>query len=102
VWKAVKPYVNGGLSGMASTCVIQPLDSASIVRCDAMRCDAMDGMMMMMMMMMMMRSSAAGARTRVASWRAIRVMCARDVCVYVCVLCMCCVLTASCDCCGDV
>mmetsp|Transcript_1734 Transcript_1734/g.3861 ORF Transcript_1734/g.3861 Transcript_1734/m.3861 type:complete len:294 (-) Transcript_1734:204-1085(-) len=26
VWKAVKPYVNGGLSGMASTCVIQPLD----------------------------------------------------------------------------
>jgi len=41
VWKAVKPYVNGGLSGMASTCVIQPLDSASIVRCDAMRCDAM-------------------------------------------------------------
>lgn len=37
VWKAVKPYVNGGLSGMASTCVIQPLDSTF----DAMRCDAM-------------------------------------------------------------
>ena len=30
VWKAVKPYVNGGLSGMASTCVIQPLDSTSM------------------------------------------------------------------------
>ena len=37
VWKAVKPYVNGGLSGLASTCVIQPLDSASIARCDGMR-----------------------------------------------------------------
>ena len=29
VWKAVKPYMNGGLSGMGATCVIQPLDSAS-------------------------------------------------------------------------
>ena len=29
VWKAVKPYANGGLSGMGATCVIQPLDSAS-------------------------------------------------------------------------
>jgi len=28
VWKAVKPYMNGGLSGMGATCVIQPLDSA--------------------------------------------------------------------------
>ena len=27
VWKAVKPYMNGGLSGMGATCVIQPLDS---------------------------------------------------------------------------
>jgi len=27
-WRTVKPYVNGGLSGMGATCVIQPLDSA--------------------------------------------------------------------------
>lgn len=27
VWKAVKPYMNGGLSGMGATCIIQPLDS---------------------------------------------------------------------------
>lgn len=25
-WKAVKPFVNGGTSGMAATCVIQPID----------------------------------------------------------------------------
>ncbi len=29
VWNAVKPYMNGGLSGMGATCVIQPLDSTS-------------------------------------------------------------------------
>lgn len=34
VWRAVKPYVNGGLSGMGATCVIQPLDSASATRRD--------------------------------------------------------------------
>ena len=32
VWRAVKPYMNGGLSGMGATCVIQPLDSASATR----------------------------------------------------------------------
>jgi hypothetical protein len=25
-WKAVKPFLNGGVSGMGATCVIQPLD----------------------------------------------------------------------------
>ncbi|KAL7212931.1 hypothetical protein ACSBR2_015597 [Camellia fascicularis] len=26
VWPAVKPFVNGGASGMLATCVIQPID----------------------------------------------------------------------------
>ena len=26
VWKTVKPFMNGGLSGMGATCIIQPLD----------------------------------------------------------------------------
>lgn len=30
VWKAVKPYVNGGLSGMAATCIIQPIDMVKV------------------------------------------------------------------------
>merc|ERR1712216_444620 len=30
VWKAVKPFVNGGLSGMGATCVIQPLDIVKV------------------------------------------------------------------------
>ncbi|KAF8056785.1 1-acyl-sn-glycerol-3-phosphate acyltransferase [Scenedesmus sp. PABB004] len=30
VWKAVKPYVNGGLSGMGATCLIQPVDMVKV------------------------------------------------------------------------
>jgi solute carrier family 25 oxoglutarate transporter 11 len=30
VWKAVKPYVNGGLSGMGATCIIQPIDMVKV------------------------------------------------------------------------
>jgi hypothetical protein len=30
VWKAVKPFMNGGLSGMGATCVIQPLDIVKV------------------------------------------------------------------------
>ena len=30
VWKAVKPFVNGGLSGMTATCVIQPVDMVKV------------------------------------------------------------------------
>ena len=29
-WKAVKPFFNGGLSGMMSTCVIQPIDMVKV------------------------------------------------------------------------
>jgi solute carrier family 25 oxoglutarate transporter 11 len=29
-WKAIKPFVNGGLSGMASTCVMQPVDMVKV------------------------------------------------------------------------
>lgn len=30
VWKAIKPFVNGGLSGMAATCIIQPVDMVKV------------------------------------------------------------------------
>lgn len=30
VWKAAKPFVNGGLSGMAATCIIQPIDMVKV------------------------------------------------------------------------
>lgn len=30
VWKAIKPYVNGGLSGMGATCIIQPIDMVKV------------------------------------------------------------------------
>ena len=29
-WKAVKPFLNGGLSGMGATCIIQPLDIVKV------------------------------------------------------------------------
>ena len=29
-WKAVKPFLNGGLSGMGATCIIQPLDIGKV------------------------------------------------------------------------
>jgi|TARA_B110000977_G_scaffold102749_1_gene134242 hypothetical protein len=31
-WKAVKPFLNGGLSGMGATCIIQPLDIVKVRR----------------------------------------------------------------------
>jgi hypothetical protein len=30
VWKAAKPFVNGGLSGMLATCVMQPVDMVKV------------------------------------------------------------------------
>ncbi|KAL7251549.1 hypothetical protein ACSBR1_013396 [Camellia fascicularis] len=30
VWPAVKPFVNGGASGMLATCVIQPIDMIKV------------------------------------------------------------------------
>jgi hypothetical protein len=30
VWKTVKPFVNGGASGMLATCVIQPIDMVKV------------------------------------------------------------------------
>jgi solute carrier family 25 oxoglutarate transporter 11 len=30
VWKAVKPYINGGASGMMATCIIQPIDMVKV------------------------------------------------------------------------
>jgi solute carrier family 25 oxoglutarate transporter 11 len=30
VWKAAKPFFNGGLSGMAATCIIQPIDMVKV------------------------------------------------------------------------
>ena len=30
VWSAVKPFVNGGASGMLATCVIQPIDMIKV------------------------------------------------------------------------
>lgn len=30
VWNSAKPFVNGGLSGMASTCIIQPIDMVKV------------------------------------------------------------------------
>jgi hypothetical protein len=30
VWKTAKPFVNGGLSGMAATCIIQPIDMVKV------------------------------------------------------------------------
>jgi hypothetical protein len=29
-WKAAKPFFNGGLSGMAATCIIQPIDMVKV------------------------------------------------------------------------
>jgi solute carrier family 25 oxoglutarate transporter 11 len=29
-WKTVKPFVNGGASGMLATCVIQPIDMVKV------------------------------------------------------------------------
>ncbi len=30
VWQNVKPFFNGGLSGMLATCVIQPIDMVKV------------------------------------------------------------------------
>jgi hypothetical protein len=30
VWKGIKPYFNGGLSGMGATCIIQPIDMVKV------------------------------------------------------------------------
>ena len=30
IWKAAKPFVNGGASGMLSTCIIQPVDMVKV------------------------------------------------------------------------
>jgi solute carrier family 25 oxoglutarate transporter 11 len=30
VWKSAKPFVNGGLSGMMATCLIQPIDMVKV------------------------------------------------------------------------
>lgn len=30
VWKTVKPFVNGGSSGMLATCIIQPIDMVKV------------------------------------------------------------------------
>ena len=30
VWTAIKPFVNGGASGMLATCVIQPIDMVKV------------------------------------------------------------------------
>lgn len=30
VWTTVKPFLNGGLSGMGATCVIQPVDMIKV------------------------------------------------------------------------
>jgi hypothetical protein len=30
VWKTIKPFVNGGASGMLATCVIQPIDMVKV------------------------------------------------------------------------
>ncbi len=30
VWKAAKPFINGGMSGMLSTCIIQPIDMVKV------------------------------------------------------------------------
>ena len=32
VWKTIKPFVNGGASGMLATCVIQPVDMIKVRR----------------------------------------------------------------------
>lgn len=31
-WPTVKPFVNGGLSGMLATCVIQPIDMIKVIQ----------------------------------------------------------------------
>jgi hypothetical protein len=33
VWPTVKPFVNGGASGMLATCVIQPIDMIKVQTC---------------------------------------------------------------------
>ena len=30
VWNATKPFLNGGLSGMGATCIIQPIDMVKV------------------------------------------------------------------------
>lgn len=30
IWAAAKPFVNGGASGMISTCIIQPIDMVKV------------------------------------------------------------------------
>ena len=30
VWPSIKPFVNGGASGMLATCVIQPVDMVKV------------------------------------------------------------------------
>jgi solute carrier family 25 oxoglutarate transporter 11 len=30
VWTTIKPFFNGGLSGMLATCVIQPIDMVKV------------------------------------------------------------------------
>ena len=30
VWSTIKPFVNGGASGMLATCVIQPIDMIKV------------------------------------------------------------------------
>jgi len=29
-WLAIKPYFNGGVSGMAATCIVQPIDMVKV------------------------------------------------------------------------
>ena len=29
-WKTIKPFVNGGASGMLATCIIQPIDMVKV------------------------------------------------------------------------
>lgn len=37
IWKTVKPFVNGGASGMLATCIIQPIDMVKVRLCSTMR-----------------------------------------------------------------
>ena len=30
MWSTAKPFINGGLSGMAATCIIQPIDMVKV------------------------------------------------------------------------
>ncbi len=30
IWNTTKPFLNGGLSGMGATCIIQPIDMVKV------------------------------------------------------------------------